>query len=1481
MALKRWALRLGWLMFAILLLSVSLRLSLKTPFVRNWARDFIVSKANEQLQGELTIDRLSGDLWNDVTASGIRLIQQDTLAQVDSVHLKYNIWALFGGRIQMTTLGIYSPEVALRQQANRWNVQDILVESPDTAATGESISFKIDDLSLNDGTISVYSDSLAGANFIINQLTASSSLAYNAKDKGLEFDLRDLSFEVKQTRLETSLKVESSAAVKNSKFNLKKLILATGNSLIHSTAFVNLSDSSAQLDATATPISWKDLTEYVQGFPLSRNLQLSLSLKGNPRDFGVSLTAQGDGLDSVKVEGKFQWHSSLILKEFRARADCINPQQFLTDSTLPSLKNFRADFNGRIETRHYREGKGTFLFSADQISRSPYHLDKLSGTVELKGDSAKIKLEANRKKQYLASGITASGIWSELPSIKAILKAKDINPGYWIQDSTFDGNLSFEAESSGQGWYPNSNSWDYSVEMTKSRMLGQPIESLFAKGKISRSNVDLTGIVKIRDGLIKVKAAADKILATPSYNFKINSRNFDLAALMGRNDFVTSLNGTVAGKGQGINPATMQLTSQVRIDSSIINRKYVRNFSGNVNIKDSIAVVDNASLKSAIAEGSFSLRMNMLRRYAPENELSLELNLKDVSALAPLFDIEKLSAEGRISGKLSPEESGHLIFDGNLDLSDLNYNEVFLADEAKGTVKARLEKNLEYMADVNLSAPILSGVQIQDMHFLTNGNYAAHVANGQYEFQFSSPNEGRIELAGGYTSENDSIGVRTDTFNIISDFRTLSLERPFELSLVDDTLKMDTMRVFSKDRSAYLEIGIPILSANEQKGYVRGKSLNTAVMQNCLLGQSYFKGMLSGRFNIDRIDTSLRASGNMLLSEIDYRGAHFDSLSIKTQIENDRMEGLLAVFDEGRQLVEGKADLPFKLGNPKDFPTNFFEEPISGDLNIRSIAIDRFRPLFAEAGITQTSGIFSFHGQLDGKAGIPLFKANARLNDAKLSGVSVDSVTARMSYDHEKSQLALNASVLSLRQKAAQINARIPLFINMKTFRVDLPQPLDSISVDVETDDFNLAALNDFVDRRTVRNISGVLNGKVDVSGALDDLKTDGQLNLEGGAFQLIPAGIRVDNIRSTIQFMPNQIKLTDFSAKSGKGNLNASGVIAMQKLVPGDIDISVSAKNFRVANTSKYNAVVNLDTQTKGSFTKPEISGNVHFISGFLELQNFGEKSVENVKLDSTEELASDFSIYDSLGLDLDVSFNRRFYIRNKRYLEMQIELDGTLDLLKSPGKDLQFFGTINAPNGYARPLGKEFELQEGNVTFSGDPTNPQLMIRTQYKPPQTQEDITIWYVIEGTVENPKFKYESQPPMELENIISYTLFGQPFYALDSWKQVVANSGQNTSAADVALDILLDRVETLATQKLGIDVVKIDNSRPNGENGTSITTGWYLNPKVFFAIQNVITGSTPDTSFELEYLLRKNLKLIIRQGNSIRQGVDLKWNYDY
>jgi autotransporter translocation and assembly factor TamB len=258
-------------------------------------------------------------------------------------------------------------------------------------------------------------------------------------------------------------------------------------------------------------------------------------------------------------------------------------------------------------------------------------------------------------------------------------------------------------------------------------------------------------------------------------------------------------------------------------------------------------------------------------------------------------------------------------------------------------------------------------------------------------------------------------------------------------------------------------------------------------------------------------------------------------------------------------------------------------------------------------------------------------------------------------------------------------------------------------------------------------------------------------------------------------------------------------------------------------------------------------------------------------------------FMFYDSLVVTMNLSVKPEFRIQNQKYADMEVGLDGSVDVVKEKQGELQLFGTINGRKGFIRTLGKRFKMETAQMQFSGPPDNPSLDMRFSHEPPQPEERIVIYYVITGTLQQPEFSYESEPQMELENIISYTLFGQPYYALESWKQMVARpeGGGGGVASNLMTEALLNRVESLATRKLGVDVVQIENNQSGAGGGTSIKTGWYLNERTFLAILNNISGSTPNTTFILEYMLRKNLELILTQGSESREGIDLHWQKDY
>lgn len=444
-----------------------------------------------------------------------------------------------------------------------------------------------------------------------------------------------------------------------------------------------------------------------------------------------------------------------------------------------------------------------------------------------------------------------------------------------------------------------------------------------------------------------------------------------------------------------------------------------------------------------------------------------------------------------------------------------------------------------------------------------------------------------------------------------------------------------------------------------------------------------------------------------------------------------------------------------------------------------------------------------------------------------------------------------------------------------------MPSDTDTIKVDMNTRNFNISVFNDFLDSQYLTRLKGVLNADVSIEGPAGELVPDGYLRLENAEVRVPIAGITLQRIHSEINFTEQGLELKEFRMNSGGGNLNANGTITLEGIEPTDINITTRARQFKLANTNDYNLTIDLNNQLTGSPQRPTASGELSVRNGFIYLQDFGERSVETVELEGEEEPG--FSPYDSLAIEMQFNIQRNFYVRNRRYLDLEVELTGELDAQKETGGELQLFGTLTGERGYARPLGKRFELEEADFVFSGPLEDPSLAIRTSYIPQTSQKEgtpIVLFYIIEGTAQEPEFRFESDPQMEQQDIIAYTLFGRPFYALDSWQQVLSGGGSGSSPTDLLVDVLLDEVEALATRELGIDVVQIDNTRSGSDAVTSIKTGWYLNRRTFFSVVNEIS-SNPKTLFILEYLLKENLDLIITQGDDNRQGIDIRWQYEY
>jgi autotransporter translocation and assembly factor TamB len=452
--------------------------------------------------------------------------------------------------------------------------------------------------------------------------------------------------------------------------------------------------------------------------------------------------------------------------------------------------------------------------------------------------------------------------------------------------------------------------------------------------------------------------------------------------------------------------------------------------------------------------------------------------------------------------------------------------------------------------------------------------------------------------------------------------------------------------------------------------------------------------------------------------------------------------------------------------------------------------------------------------------------------------------------------------------------------LDLKQVRLLDPGDNDEISVQLKTDEFNIAAFNEFLDPASLRNLRGRLNSDIDISGTISEPDLSADIRLNNGAVVLIENNVALSDIRTDMSFREGMLTINRLTAESA-GSFDLTGNVAFNGLEPGEMDLRAITRNFRVYNTRDLNALITTDTRLTGDVRSPKLSGELKIERGHIYLDNFGERTLEDVVLEDEEEESELFAeIFDATTIEYTLEMDRRFWVRNRSRPEMALELQGSLEVVKYPGEEIQLFGTMGTSQGYAQQLGKRFDLERGDILFSGTADNPELNIRTIYQL-RKPEEIKIWYEIGGTVEDPEFTYSSEPVMELQDIISYTLFGRPFHALQGWERTVAGGpGEGTSATDIAMDVLMDRVETLAADRLGIDVIEIDNTRQGSSSGMTIKAGKYMTDRLFLAILQELGGST-NSQFIIEYLLRTNLELIITGSDDFRTGVDVLWKLDY
>lgn len=1472
------------LMIAVVVLMViaaGVRMALKSDWLLDYARDFAVEQANSQLNGELAVESIRGDLLFGLTVYGINLTdsENEEILAIDSVQVSYTLPSLLLKPHRLDLLQVSGMDGQFVQHDDSvWNVER-LIPPPETEEEEESATlyWEVNRIILERTNLSVRSDLLLPDGFVdlenINLQAAAEVFPDRWYASVDELDLR-----VREGRLPSPVDLSMQAVAMDEQITLESLVLNSGRTLLQSNAqLLNQEELSGNI--VLDPLSRSDVLAYLEEYPLQQDLNIDLSFEGDFENFGTSISIDAGAGGSVEASAVTDISDPYVLKDLNFELNQINGEELLGDSTLPNLNYAQLSGSGAINLMEPESASWEGSLETEGLSVDEYSLSQTEFSYSLSEGSADVQGSLRKEQEEIQLSVNASAIFSDQPEWNARIHTNEMNLANWLNDPALDSELTLSLDIEGQGIQQSDLHSKIELAVSDGRFGEQSFSELTLNGQVSPREISGELMARITESIVRAEATIDEWAVSPQYVFDLQLEEVNAAEFAGLEELPTYINGRLHGEGQSFDIENLQMTATAELDSTIINGEPVDTLRSELRIEEQILHVDNAVLESTIADAEFSLRQHLTNFTDLQNRLEFSAQIKDLYPFAPLLDVDQLFAEGTLEGLLERNGNGQLRFNGNLSLEEVEVDTMFSSEKIIADISVLVIDEPEIESRLELVEPMVVGQSVQDLIVTATALITEDETSGNIGFELINDEESRLTHSGEYSIMEDRKLLTTHQFDFETPARILSLRSPFDINYADDIISMDTLRVQSDNEESYLQIWAPHVDSLSQNAGLNAKNLNIGVLQRTLIGDELVDGYLSGSVQLNNAPDSLALSATGLFSSIEYENGEMDSLRFSGEIQQEWLDLSLGGWHEESELFKGSAKIPFLPGDPGTFDDQFFDREIEGEFQINDTEASYWLSFMPGDIVEETSGTLSFSGKMKGEAGVPEFNGDLKFKNGRLSGVPIDSLDVLMQYDHEEENFGFSGSVTSRNERVLEFDSAIPFKLDLREVEVQLPTAEDSLQIDFQTSNFNLAIVNDFVDREMIREVAGRINGDATVTGTVGDLRPNGSLELSEGSMRIVPAGITISNIGSELNFSPELVELQQFSMQSGPGRIRASGTVAIDNLDPGEIDISIRGTQFRAVNTPEYNAIIDLQSDITGTLEEPKVQGSLSFLNGFVNLQNFGERSVEDVTLDDEEEDDS-IDFYDSAEIEMDVSFSRQFFIRNSQYLDLEIELDGQVDLLKQPGDDLEMFGQLEGLRGYARPLGKNFEIDEATVTFSGQIDNPELNVRTLFEPPQAQTEVKIFYIIEGTAQDPEFRFESEPEMELQDIISYTVFGKPFYELESWEQAVAGSGGGPSATDMALDVLLDRVEILASQQLGIDVVQIDNSNTSSDSNTSILTGWYLNRRTFFALINEVS-TTPKTLFMLEYMLRENLELIIIQGDDSRQGADLRWKLDY
>ncbi|TVZ40587.1 translocation and assembly module TamB [Alteromonadaceae bacterium 2753L.S.0a.02] len=409
-----------------------------------------------------------------------------------------------------------------------------------------------------------------------------------------------------------------------------------------------------------------------------------------------------------------------------------------------------------------------------------------------------------------------------------------------------------------------------------------------------------------------------------------------------------------------------------------------------------------------------------------------------------------------------------------------------------------------------------------------------------------------------------------------------------------------------------------------------------------------------------------------------------------------------------------------------------------------------------------------------------------------------------------------------------------------------------------------LAYLQPFI--TNIDDLRGKAN--IDLSYLKNDSEPDGlvlgNIRVREAGFIVPASGSRLENWHLDLEATKTAIDLSG-DGLIGKGKLSIKGAVRSiaNGHFPFKAKVELNGENLQLVDLPDASFNASPDLTLEGENLNWHLGGKLIIHNSFMRLREL-PKSASGVSEDAVVHSDKPIEKKSSLSFTSNVDIIAGKNITFEGF-GLKTDIKGHLNYTREGNGQQQLHGALSLPNGEFRSYGQNLKIENGQIIFSGSPSNPTLDVRAA----RTINNIQAGIWLNGTAKHPKSQLYSSPAMSEGDILSYMLTGKPMVEQGKGDSAYVES----AAVAMGLSQALPTIQKLGSG-IGLSDVTIESDFASG--GGSVAAGKRLNDKLYVKYQYGLVGAVG--RFIVEYSLTDNLT--VEAGSGEIDTVDITYTWD-